>query len=60
MQSLSRKNKAIKYLLCAIDLYSKYAFVIPLENEKGISVTNGFNKIIKQSNGKPNKIWVDQ
>ena len=60
MQSLSRKNKRIKYLLCAIDLYRKYAFVIPLENKKGISVTNGFNKIIKQSNRKPNKIWVDQ
>ena len=60
MQSLSRKNKVIKYLLCAIDLYSKYAFVIPLENKKGICVTNGFNKIIKQSNRKPNKIWVDQ
>ena len=60
MQSLSRKNKGIRYLLCAIDLYSKYAFVIPLENKKGISVTNGFNKIIKQSNRKPNKIWVDQ
>ena len=58
MQSLSRKNKGIKYLLCAIDLYSKYAFVIPLENKKGI--TNGFNKIIKQSNRKPNKIWIDQ
>ena len=60
MQSLSRKNKGIKYLLNAIDLYSKYAFVIPLENKKGISVTNGFNKIIKQSNRKPNKICVDQ
>ena len=60
MQSLSRKNKGIQYLLCAIDLYSKYAFVIPLQNKKGISVTNGFNKIIKQSNRKPNKIWVDQ
>ena len=41
MQSLSRKNKSIKYLLCAIDLYSKYAFVI--------SIFNAFNKIIKQS-----------
>ena len=60
MQSLSRKNKGVKYLLCAIDLYSKYAFVIQLENKKGISNTNGFNKIIKQSNRKPNKIWVDQ
>ena len=60
MQSLSRKNKGIKYLLCAIDLYSKYAFVIPLKDKKGISIVNAFDKIIKQSNRKPNKIWVDQ
>ena len=60
MQSLSRKNKGIKYLLYAIDLYSKYAFVIPLKDKKGISIVNAFNKIIKQSNRKPNKIWVDQ
>ena len=40
--------------------YSKYGFVIPLKDKKGISIVNGFNKIIKQSNGKPNKIWVDQ
>ena len=55
MQSLSRKNKGIKYVLCAIDLYSKYAFVIPLKDKKGISIVNAFNKIIKQSNSrKPN------
>ena len=60
MQSLSKKNKGIKYLLCAIDLFSKYAFVIPLKDKKGISIVNAFNKIIKQSNRKPNKIWVDQ
>ena len=60
MLSLSRKNKAIKYLLCAIDLYSKYAFVIPLKDKKGISIVNAFDKMIKQSNRKPNKIWVDQ
>ena len=60
MQSLSRENKGIKYLLCAIDLYSKYAFVIPLKDKKGISIVNAFNKIIKQSHRKPNKIWVDQ
>ena len=47
MQSLSRKNKG---------LYSKYAFVIPLKDKKGISIVNAFNKIIKQSNRKPNKI----
>ena len=54
MQSLSRKNKGIKYL------FSKYAFVVPLKDKKVISVTNGFNKTIKQSGRKPNKIWVDQ
>ena len=60
MQSLSRKNKGIKYLLCAIDLYGKYAFVVPLKDKKGISIVNASNKIIKQSERKPNKIWVDQ
>ena len=59
-QSLGRKNKGIKYLLCAIDLYGKYAFVIPLKDKKGISIVNAFDKIIKQSGKKTNKIWVDQ
>ena len=59
MQSLSRKNKGIKYLLCVIDLYRKYAFVIPLKDKKGISILNAFDIIIKY-NRKPNKIWVDQ
>ena len=60
MQSLSRKNKGIKYILCVIDLYSKYAFVIPLKDKKGTNIVKAFNKIIKQSNRKSNKIWVDQ
>ena len=60
IQSLSRKNKGIKYFLCAIDLYSKYAFVIPLKDKKGISIVNAFNKIIRQSNRKQNKIWADE
>ena len=41
-------------------MYSKYAFVIPLKDKKGISIVNAFNKIIKQSNRKPNKILVDK
>ena len=41
-------------------MYSKYAFVIPLKDKKGVSLVNAFNKITKQSNRKPNKIWVDQ
>ena len=41
-------------------MYSKYAFVVLLKDEKGISIVNAFDKIIKQSNRTPNKIWVDQ
>ena len=47
MQSLSGKNKGIKYLLCVKDLFSKYAFVVPLKDKKGISIVNAFDKIMK-------------
>ena len=65
MQSLSKYNKGIKYLLSAIDLFSKYAWVIPIKDEKGNSIVNAFKKISSDStelhsNRKPNKIWVDQ
>ena len=44
IQSLSKFNKGIKYLLCAIDLFSKYAWVIPLQDKKGTSIVNAFQK----------------
>ena len=59
MQSLSRYNKGIKYLLCTIDLFSKYAWVVPLKDKKGTSIVNAFQKIITEGR-KTNKIWVDQ
>ena len=59
MQSLSKYNKGIKYLLCAIDLFSKYAWVVPMKDKSGISIVNAFQKIISKRR-KPNKIWVDQ
>ena len=59
MQSLSKCNKGIKYLLCAIDLFSKYAWVVPLEDDKETSIVNAFQKIVSKGR-KPNKIWVDQ
>ena len=59
MQSLSRHNKSIKYLLCAIDLFSKYTWVIPIKVKKSTSIVNAFKKIISEGR-KPNKIWVDQ
>ena len=60
MQSLSKFNKGFKYLLCAIDLFSKYAWVIPIKDKKGISIVNAFKKIVSKGKRKPNEIWVDQ
>ena len=67
MQSLSKYNKGVKYLLRAIDLFSKYPWVIPIKDKKGTCIVNAFHKIISEgseaeSKGwrKPNKIWVDQ
>ena len=59
MQSLSRYNKGIKYLFCAIDLFSKYAWVIPMKDKKGASIVNVFKKIMSEGR-QPIKIWVDQ
>ena len=65
MQLISKYNKGIRYLLCVIDLFSRYACVIPLKNKKGDGIVEGFKKILddsenaKHSNRKPNKIWVD-
>ena len=42
MQSLSKYNKGIKYLLCTIDFFSKYACVIPIKDKKGNSIVNAF------------------
>ena len=46
MQSLRKYNKGIKYLLCAVELLSKYAWVIPIKDKKGTSIVNAFKKII--------------
>ena len=60
MGSLSSNNKNVKYILCAIDVFTKYSWVIPLKDEKGRTVLNAFNEIVNESNRKPNKLWVDQ
>ena len=59
MQLISKYNKGIRYPLCIIDLFSRYAWAIPLKNKKGGSIAEGFEKILNDSNRKPNKIWVD-
>ena len=59
MQSLNKYNVGNKYLLCAIDFFSKYAWVVPLEDKKGTSIVDAFQKI-NSKRRKSNKIWVDQ
>ena len=59
MQSLSKCNKRIKYLLCAIDIFRKYACVPTSKDKKGVSIVNALQKLMSERR-KPNKIWVDQ
>ena len=59
MQLLSKFNKGFKFL-CVIDIFSKYAWVVPLKDKKGISIVNAFKQMLKESNRKPKKIWVDK
>ena len=51
-------NKRIHFLLCVIDIFSKYAWLIPLKDKKAITITNSFQIILKESNRKPNKRMV--
>ena len=60
MQLISKFNKGFRFLLCVINIFSKYAWVIPLKNKKGISIVNAFQKTLKESHRRPNKIWVDK
>ena len=60
MQLLSKYNKGIRFLLCVIDIFSKYSWVAPLKDKKGVSIVKAFQSILKQSNRKPSKIWVDK
>ena len=60
MQLISKFNKGFGVLLYVIDIFSKYAWVIPLKDKKGVSIVNAFQKILKESDRKPNKIWVDK
>ena len=60
MKLLSSKNKNVKYLLCVIDFFTKYAWIKPLKDKKCKTVFNAFIEILNESNRKPNKLWVGQ
>ena len=58
MQLKSKFNKGFTFLLCVIAIFSKYAWVVPLQDRKVVTITNAFQNILKNSNIKPNKIWL--
>ena len=68
MQLISKFNKGFKFLLCVIDIFSKYAWVVPLNDKKGVSIVNAFQKKLidsdrseaKSKEHKPDKIWIDK
>ena len=60
MQLISKFNKESRFLLYAIDIYSKYDWAIRLKDKKSITITNALQKILKESSRKPNKIWIEK
>ena len=46
MQLISKYNEGIRYLSCAIDLLSKYAWVVPLKDKKGTTIVSAFQSIL--------------
>ena len=60
MQLINKFNKGFQFLLCLIDICRKYAWVVPFKDKKSITITNALQKILDESNRKPNKIWIDK
>ena len=60
MQLISKFNKGFRFLLCDIDIFCKYAWVVLLKDKKDVSIVDAFQKILNKSGRKPNKIWVDK
>ena len=60
MQVISNFNKGFRLLSCVMDIFSKYAWDVPLKDKKGVSIVDAFEKILGDSKRKPNKIWVDK
>ena len=56
MQLISRSNKEIRFLICVIDIYIKHAWVLPLKEQKSVTITNAFQKVLKESSCKPNNM----
>ena len=60
MGSLSSRIRNVEYILCVIDVFTKYAWAQLLKDKKVKTVLNAFTEMVNESNRKPNKLWVDQ
>ena len=60
MQLISKCNKEISVLLFVIDIFGKYAWLVPLKDKKCVTIVNAFQQVLDDSKRKPNKIWVDK
>ena len=60
MQLIRKFNKGFRFLLCVVDIFSKYAWVVPLKGKKCVSIVNAFQTILDDSKRKPNKVWEDK
>ena len=58
--AISKFNKGFRFLSCVIDIFGKYTWVVPLKDKKGVSIVDGFQKILDDLDRKPKKIWVDR
>jgi len=58
MQSFSKFNRGVKYLLTVIDVFSKFGWMLPLKDKTGVSVADALKEIFKQR--KPEKLWTDK
>ena len=60
MQLTNKYNKGFWFLLCVVNIFSKYTMVVPLKDKKSITLTYAFQKILDESYRKLDKVWVDK
>ena len=60
MQLNNKFKKEFHFLLCVIDVYSKYTWIVPSKDKKGVAITKAFQEILDKSGRIPNKIWIDK
>ena len=56
MQLIGKYNQGVRFLLCVIDIFRKYAWIVPLKDKKDVGIVAAFQSILEQSNRKANKI----